>query len=115
MVRSLHLLLLIDPRFLQHVGHDVATIQLTRGRTSGERQQPDTWRRFPGPELHQTLHVPASLGTRDPNRLLTVVGGLLAVLPLHVYGGQEVLRGVGVLCALHKLDVAGRHLIPLWI
>ena len=49
------------PRLLQHVGDDVATIQLTRARdmdtdeqsistvTSGERQQPDTWRRLPGP------------------------------------------------------------------
>ena len=46
------------PRLLQHVGDDVATIQLTRARdmdtdeqsistvTSGEQQQPDTWASF---------------------------------------------------------------------
>ena len=59
--------------------------------------------------LQHPLPVSPSLGVRDPDRLLRVVG-LLLVRSLHLDGGEQELRGVGVHGALHQLDVA-RHLV----
>ena len=58
------------------------------------------------PRLQQPLSISASLGIRNPDGLLGVVG-LLLVRSLHLDGGQQELRGVGVHGALHQLDMAG--------
>ena len=57
--------------------------------------------------LEQTLLVPSSLVTRDPDGLLGVVD-LGLVSPLHIHGGQEELGGVRVgLTRLREFDMSG--------
>ena len=56
--------------------------------------------------LQQSLPVSSSLGAGNPDRLLSVVR-LLLVRSLHLDGGQQELRGVGVHGPLHQLDMAG--------
>ena len=58
--------------------------------------------------LQEPLPVTSGLGVGDPDGLLGVIR-LLLVGPLHLDGGKQELRGVGVYSALHQLDVA-RHL-----
>ena len=58
--------------------------------------------------LKETLAVSLSLGVRDPHGLLGIIG-LGLVSPLHVNGGHQELRGVGVHRTLGELDMA-RHL-----
>ena len=57
--------------------------------------------------LQESLLVAMSLGVSNPDGFLGVVR-LLLILPLHLDGGEQELRGVGVHGALHQLDVA-RH------
>ena len=56
--------------------------------------------------LKDTLPVATILRVGDPDGLLGVIGlGLVGSLHLDV--GEQELRGVGVHCALHQLDMAG--------
>ena len=74
-----------------HLDGEVSSLSAKAGDVSG---------------LKEALPVPVRLRVGDPDGLLGVVR-LLAVLPLHLDGGEEELRGVGVHGALHQLDMAG--------
>merc|ERR1719394_1775478 len=78
----------------------------------GELLMSDTNNTFGGrvlnvSRLQKTLSVSTSLGIRNPNRLLGIIG-LLLVSSLHVKGREQELSGIWVHSTLDQFDMA-RH------